>query len=252
MNTLYTVSFSPTGSSLKVARQIAAAFEAQKAELDLCPPAGPEIQMDGQDAAIFAVPCYGGRIPPTAVQRLERVRGRQTPAILCVTFGNRAFEDALLELADRVQANGFRVIAGCAACTEHNIMRVFGRGRPDERDLGEIRDFARRAAQKLERGEKSAPTLPGNRPYKAYHAAQMPIQVDGQTCARCGLCAGKCPVKAISPDGQQTDPAACISCMRCIQICPHGSRRIPEAALNGLIQKLGPALEGRKENAFYL
>ena len=85
------------------------------------------IEIEGDSICIFSVPCYGGRIPRTAAERLLKIRGNQTPAIVCVTFGNRAFEDALLELADIVQMQGFSVFAGCGAATEHNIMGIFGR-----------------------------------------------------------------------------------------------------------------------------
>ena len=78
---------------------------------------------------LFNALLYGGRrIPETAVQRLLDIHGSNMLAVVCVTFGNRAYEDALLELADCVEAKmAFKVIAGCAVATEHNIMHVFER-----------------------------------------------------------------------------------------------------------------------------
>lgn len=251
MNQLYNVSFSPTGTSLKVAEQIAKAFDCAKATIDLCQKTAGDIRIKREDICIFSVPCYGGRVPQTAVERLSHIHGAKTPAILCVTFGNRAYEDALLELADCVEGNGFQVIAGCAVATEHNIMHIFGQGRPDALDKEEIQRFSIAAAQKVKDGRRDRPSFPGNRPYKESHGAKMPILVDEKTCVSCGLCAQKCPVKAISGDGRQVDEEICINCMRCIQICPKKSRSVPEGLVAALIEKLSAACQGRKSNEFY-
>nr|WP_317413175.1 EFR1 family ferrodoxin [uncultured Solibaculum sp.] len=252
MNQLYNVSFSPTETSLKVAEQIAKAFDGEKVAVDLCREPDKDIQVKQEDIGIFSAPCYGGRIPETAVERLSHVHGEDTPAIVCVTFGNRAFEDALLELADCAEANGFQVIAGCAVATEHNIMHIFGQGRPDVLDKEEIHRFSLESAQKIKDGKRNRPTLPGNYPYKGRHSAKMPILVDKKTCTSCGLCAQKCPVKAISEDGRQVDEKICINCMRCIQICPNKSRSIPEELVTALVERLRAACQERKANGFYL
>lgn len=252
MNKLHIISFSPTGTSLGVAEQIADAFEMEKAVVDLCKEKDGEIQIGEEAVCVFSGPCYGGRIPQTMAGRLSRIHGGKTPAIVCVTFGNRAFEDALLELADRVEANGFQVIAGCAVSAEHNIMRVFGQGRPDTADREEIRGFSAEAVQKLKEGRTDRPDLPGSRPYKERHGGNAPILVDENTCVSCGLCARECPVKAISPNGRRVDGTVCVNCMRCIKICPKKSRSLPKEYVDALVQRLRPACEGRKANEFYL
>ena len=249
---VYTIHFSPTGTSRKVAGQIAQAFGGVTAEVDLCRQQPQKMEFGQADDCIFSVPCYGGRIPQAAAKRLSGIRGAQTPAVVCVTFGNRAFEDALLELADCVQASGFQVAAACAVSAEHNIMHIFGQGRPDALDRQEIQRFAAAAAKKVADGKTGRPVLPGNRPYKDRHAAAAPILVDEAACTQCGQCALQCPVNAISADGWQADRAVCINCMRCIQICPQKSRRLPEEFVDGLVQRLRAACQDRKANAFYL
>lgn len=55
------------------------------------------IEMNGE-LCVIAVPVYGGRVAATALQRLQRLKGNGSPAILVVVYGNRDYEDALLEL----------------------------------------------------------------------------------------------------------------------------------------------------------
>lgn len=249
---LFHITFSPTGTSKKVAEQIAQAFDCAEMTLDLCKAWTEDVQLKQDDICIFSVPCYGGRVPQTAAERLSHIHGAGTPAIVCVTFGNRAFEDALLELADCVAANGFQVIAGCAAAAEHNIMHIFGQGRPDALDREEIQQFSNRVAQKVKSGQTTRPVLPGHYPYKERHMAKTPILVDEKTCVSCGICAAACPVQAISADGRHHSEDVCIGCMRCIKICPNKSKTISNEYVTALIQRVGSACEGRKANEFYL
>lgn len=252
MEKRYSITFSPTGTSRFAAEKIAQAFGGGFIAVDLCREEGEEIQAEPESVCIVSVPCYGGRIPPTAAERLARIHGRGTPAVVCVTYGNRAFEDALLELADCVEANGFRVIAGAAVAGEHNIMPQYGAGRPDALDQKELEQFSCKAAQKWKQGGRSRPKLPGSRPYKEYHAATMEILVDKNACTGCGACAEGCPVQAIAGDGLSANRERCIGCMRCIKICPRHCRSLREEAVAALVQRVGKACEGRKENQFYL
>ena len=223
------------------------------------PNSGKEyIMMDSGTLSIFVVPCYGGRIPATAAERLSRIRAEwgvygYPPAIVCVTYGNRAYEDALLELADLVTENGFHVIAGCAVVTEHNIMHEYGKGRPDAADQVEIRAFAERVLQRIREGQPiRTPVLPGNRPYKEWAGMRLPISVDQEKCTDCGVCAKSCPAGAVLADGWKTDENKCINCMRCIKYCPAGCRHVPEEVLRAMTQRLRPACGTRKENAFFV
>ena len=49
--------------------------------------------------------------------------------------------------------------------------------------------------------------------------------VANSACTGCGICAEKCPAQAIShADPRVVDKSQCISCMRCVSICPHAAR----------------------------
>ena len=250
MKKIYEIVFSPTGRSQKVAGYIAEEFKGKKTFIDLCKASADLINIDDGSLCIFSVPCYGGRVPVTAEERLANIHGDDTPAILCVTYGNRAFEDSLLELSELAEKNGFKIIGAAAVSTEHNIMHVFGKGRPDEQDKIQIKEFAASVAEKLKNHINKKPDIPGNRPYKERHSSSIDILVDENTCVCCGMSALKCPVGAISKDGKKVDKDKCIGCMRCIEICR--SRSIPKEYVDALIDKLGEACKGRKENSFFL
>ena len=252
MSKVYKVIFSPTGTSQNAAEIMANPFDKKTELIDLCQNIQKEIEIEKESICIFSIPCYGGRIPQIAAKRISHLRGNDAYAILCITYGNRAFEDALLELSDCVEAAGFNVIGGCAVIGEHNIMHIYGTGRPDNSDKKEIKHFATEAAHKIQIGNTHKPEFPGNRPYKEAHNANTEILVDKNLCENCGLCSIKCPTQAISIDRLHVDQSLCINCMRCIQICPNNCRSISKEFVSSLIQKAGKACEGRKENKFYL
>lgn len=77
------------------------------------------------DVAVIAVPSYGGRVPDLAAERIRRIHGSQVRCIIVCAYGNRAYEDTLLELNDVAERSGVRVIAAVGAVAWHSIMHQY-------------------------------------------------------------------------------------------------------------------------------
>jgi ferredoxin len=236
INTVNLVYFSPTRTTRKVLEAVVQPFQVEAVKhFDLTPPeARTRVFGEMQDQlTIIGAPVYGGRLPADAVQRLRRLKGSGTPAVVVVVYGNRAYEDALLELNDLVTAAGFRPIAGGAFIGEHSFASesVFiANGRPDGQDLGKAVEFGKAVQEKMQGIDMldGMPPLkvPGNSPYKEWNKwlGVSPITREG-VCIRCETCVAVCPTGAISMrEALITDPGACIVCCACVKACPTGAR----------------------------
>ncbi|MEG2773836.1 MAG: EFR1 family ferrodoxin [Acetivibrio sp.] len=208
------------------------------------------------DLVIFGIPVYGGRVPEIAMERLQDIQGHKTPAILIAAYGNRDYEDALVELKDLVEKNGFITMAAAAIITEHSIMHSVAAGRPDQEDKEKILDFSNDVWIKLQDIQDISDTAPlllkGNFPYKEYHG--VPLKPDSKrNCTKCGICAQNCPVNAISvEDPGKTNKELCISCMRCIKVCPTHARKLNGLLLATAEKSFYQKCKTRKEAEFFI
>lgn len=250
---IYSMVFSPTGGTERVMELLEKEFELEKI-FDLTRDAdcqGMEFSKD--DVCLVGVPSYGGRVPQTAVERIRRFHGNGAKAVMVVVYGNRAYEDTMLELKDVLVSCGFEPDAAVAAVAEHSIMRQFAAGRPDEQDGEELKKFAKGIKSHLSKNdEKRDLKVPGKRPYREYHGVPLKPEAN-KKCVRCGQCASQCPVGAIPEENPMiTDKSKCISCMRCVSICPKQVRKLNKVLLLASSQKLKKACSGRKANELFL
>ena len=251
---LYDIVFSPTGGTKKVADYLTGALEGDVTTVDLTDSKQDfhAVSLTKEDVAIISVPSYGGRVPAVAVERLGMVHGNGAQAVLVCVYGNRAYEDTLVELEDAAKQAGFQVIAAVAAIAEHSIARQFAAGRPDALDKAELCDFAKQIQHKLSAADTSEPLLPGNRPYKKAGGAGM-VPKATKDCTNCGVCASECPVQAIDKDNpKKVDEKACISCMRCIAVCPQGARKLNPVMPSAASMMLKKVCSDRKECELFL
>jgi ferredoxin len=242
--------FSPTQTTQKILTAIAAGTGiAQTDHLDLTLPAAATqgiTEINGE-LAIIGVPVYSGRVAPDAVQRLQQIKGHQTPAIIIVLYGNREFEDALIELRDIATAAGFVPVAGGAFIGEHSFASEtlpIANGRPDPNDLGKATEFGRKIREKLNSlqtlNTNTPLQVPGNIPYKEGIARSgiSPV-TKSEICTLCGTCSDVCPTAAITVgDTVVTDKERCIICCACIKNCPSDARVMEDPGILKITDRL--------------
>jgi ferredoxin len=224
--------YSPTGTSKKIINGVAKGLGGMSVEyIDLTPleAAVKNYIIPADSLAVFGVPVYGGRVPPIAAQRLRKVKGNGTPAVIIAVYGNRAIEDALIELKDITTEQGFKTIAGASFIGEHsfsNKTTPIALGRPDAEDLEKAMRFGEKVKSKLGSNTVSEVNIPGNRPYKDRNPSgpRFP-ETTPETCTLCGTCEKVCPTKAIKvSDKVETAKESCTACSACVKACPTGAR----------------------------
>ncbi len=229
-----------------------------------------EVILKENELLIVGMPVYAGRIQAGAARELAKFKGKGSPAVICGVYGNRDYDDALLEMCDTLESNGFRPVSAGAFIAAHSIFPKIGTGRPDAEDILKINEFAVKSADIISglaatgescdspqsrRAEAVAGDtglkVRGNRPYKIL--GKVPVYPKGdRKCSGCKACAKVCPAGAIDPSNpKKTDTHKCISCGRCVVVCPEHSRRF-----RGLLYKIAEnkfikAYSGRKEPDTY-
>lgn len=242
--------YSATGVTEKAVRTLA---EALAKELG-CPPAvfhsfrkpaerAVDCVFGPGDLAVVGSPTYAGRMPNKIMPDYRaRLRGNGALAVAAVTFGNRAYDNALAELCALLEENGFHTLAAGAFPGRHAFTDALGEGRPDWDDLRAIEAFAGRIAGKVRDLKELPPPVkvPGD-PEAAYY---IPKGLDGEPakflkakpktdlsrCSRCGACARTCPMGAIDPSDPAQVPGTCIKCQSCVRKCTRRAKYFDDPA----------------------
>ena len=198
----------------------------------------------GPETLLFlGTPVYAGRVPNKLAPYIAgNIRGTG-PAVPVVCFGNRSFDNALAELADVLDKNGFTVTAAAAEVGEHAFSSALAGGRPTAEDLARAAAFGARTAAHLRDGQipvldrSAIPGAPDAPYYTPLGTDGTPAKflkavpaVDEKLCIRCGVCASVCPMGSVD----RLDPArtngVCIKCHACIRRCPMQARRFDDPA----------------------
>ncbi len=249
------VFFSATGTTRRIVRSIAENLGGEVNYIDLTGRQLEEdLQLSADELLVIGMPVYAGRVPSMTVDSLKHIKGSHSPAILVAVYGNRAYDDVFVELQDIVEPCGFFVFAAGAFIAQHSIFPKTAAGRPDTADFLRIGRFCDRCKDRMYMGfsdDLNSIRLPGNRPYR--QPGSIPLQVKaGRKCTGCGVCAGACPVGAISLENLRvSDPERCIHCARCIAVCPEHARGFAGLSYRIVAHKFGKKNKIRKEPEFF-
>lgn len=256
---LQLIYFSPTGTSRKIVEAIAEGFNSTKCNIfDLTRVAEPEPREFQDGLAIIAIPVYAGRVPEVCLQRLAGFAARGIPAVLIALYGNREYEDALVELRDLVSEAGFRVVAAGAFIGEHSYsteQQPIAAGRPDHSDLDKARTFGRQVGAKLISAEiLNVPEIAGAVPYRE----RVPLGgiapvTEPATCTLCGDCADVCPTFVVTVGTEVVTQAGnCVMCCACVRACPTGARSMIHPVIQERRALLLKNCRLRKEPSLFL
>lgn len=263
------VYFSPTGTTRRVvttvAKNIAKALHAVCDEYDFTLPRArtAPLTFTSNELIVFGTPVYAGRVPNVLLKYLDTITGNGALAVPITVFGNRNYDDALVELRDILYRGGLCPIAAAAFVGEHSFSRVLAKNRPDAKDLDAAAAFALDIAARCSTLDESTPPplveVPGTPyPYRGYYTPRdrhgTPVDIrkvkplTNDRCNDCGLCVKVCPMGSINPDNVKEITGICIKCGACIKKCPRNAKYYDDAGYLYHQHELEEIYTGRAEN----
>ncbi|ADU62164.1 MAG: EFR1 family ferrodoxin [Pseudodesulfovibrio sp.] len=259
LQTVKLVCFSPTGTTRAVVQKIADGVGYSQCQLiDITRPSARQepLRVSDDELLVIGVPVYMGRVPAVLIEWLNALQASNTPTVCVVVYGNRVFEDALLELKDIMVNRGCVPIACAAYIGEHSFSSSetpVAHGRPDAEDLNHAEVFGQRIREKLQSMPSSTQnqnvSVPGVLPYRGSSALWSVDFISvSEKCAQCGVCAETCPMGAIDlNDSAVIDKEKCITCCACIKICPQEARSMKPGPVKDAAKRLNEFFKDPKK-----
>lgn len=269
---VWAVYFSPTGNTKKVittmAKKAAGVLSVPMETFDFTLPENREgvTSFESEDLVFFSTPVYAGRIPNKMLPYVQSVfEGNGAFAVPVSVFGNRNFDNGLIELRNELELHGFHTIAAAGIPTEHVFSNKLATGRPDADDLAKIAEFGEKVAKKVADMTEIPAKIEvrGDDPVTAYYT---PLGTDGkpavflkakpktdpEKCTKCGICATVCPMGSIPKDAPDTCTGICIKCHACIKACPAGAKYFDDEAFLSHVEMLKQNYQRRAEAEWFI
>lgn len=231
--------FSPGGTTKTVVESIGKGLNMPFRCIDMTLPEGRSkaVELDPSELVVIGFPVYAGRLPEMHPLIFDKLPKGNNPVVPVVVYGNREYDDTLLELADLCVAKGYELTAAGCFVGQHSFEPSLAAGRPDAADQEAASSFGEQIRVAVQAGKRLALTdIPGKRPYKeimqSLRAIAAPVG-DAATCTKCLLCVENCPMGAIPADNPlTTNTQTCAMCAACIAVCPVQSRHIASPMLH--------------------
>ena len=245
LNNVYAAFFSGTGTTEKtviaLAKKLADDLNLTVKTYDFTLPEARKStpEFNEKDLVVLGTPVIAGRVPNLLLKFLDTLEGNGAYAIPIVLFGNRNFDDALIELKDILSNHNFKPVASAAFIGEHSFSTILGAGRPDEKDMAELNSFAGKIVEKMQNkadtDDFTSFEVEGEPyPYRGYYQPrdrhENPINIlkvkplTNDKCTDCKLCVKLCPLGSINPDNVSEITGICMKCCACIKKCPSGAK----------------------------
>lgn len=258
------LSFSPTGTSRKVAYSIAKGLNIEQiTHYDITKPneRDNKIETKNDELLIVAVPVYMGRVPALISNCLSNIKAFKTPVVCVVVYGNRVYGNALLELSDILAEAGCVPIAGGAFIGEHSFSSSefpIAELRPNEDDLEYAKNFGIKIKEKIvsiaSLEEVTKIKVPGNYPLGVVTELwSIDFIAVSDKCSKKGICAELCPTGAINiKNTSMIDIKKCISCCACIKNCPEHARTIKDSKVKDAAIRLNSLFREQKNPEIFI
>lgn len=243
---IFAVYFSGTGTTKKVVTQVAkglsSALNLPIDEIDFTTYEARKTSLSFKesDLVVIGLPVYAGRLPNLILPYIKTIKGNGAMAVPIVLYGNRNYDDGLMELKTELDKDGFHSISAGAFIGEHSFSRKLAAGRPDSKDIEVADNLASLTAEIInslsseEKLLKYELQVKGNMPLSPYYTPRdrkgNPIDIrkvkpkTKESCNKCGKCISMCPMNAIDASDPALVSGVCIKCCACIKRCPQEAK----------------------------